>query len=312
MALRAPVHSENSAHGPNHGIAAALDTSGGDIPWVFTAGDGPVIAAAIHAGHDLPTAVARLQAIDAETRRREEEPFTDGWVTVAHRSIVVRRSRFHFDLDRLQGCAVYRSPREAWGLEVWKEPPPHHAYECALAMHREFYVGLTRFLDTALEAHPRLVVLDLHAYNHRRDGPDAPAAEPILNPEINVGVGSVDMNHWGDLVRQFVGDLKAFARPDGRKLDVRANIKFRGGHFPTWINRRYPSRVCAIGVEVKKTFMDEWSGQLYPERFEVVREALLSTIAGLTEELGQSPAAPSTLERNAGWMGLAAKGGPRS
>jgi N-formylglutamate deformylase len=312
MALRAPVHPERPTHGPHDGATVAPDASGGDTPWMFTASDGPIIAAAIHAGHDLPPAVSRIQLLDSGTRRREEDPYIDGWATVAHRSIVVHRSRFHFDLDRPRDCTVYRGPTDAWGLEVWREPLPQEEHEGALALHSAFYAELTGFLDTALEVHPRLVVLDLHAYNHRRGGPDAPAAEPVLNPEINIGLGSVDMERWGDLIRRFVGDLKAFMGPDGRKLDVRSNIKFRGGHFPTWINRRYARRVCAVGVEVKKTFMDEWSGQLFPERFEVIRDAILSTTPGLTAELAPSHAAPAKLGRIAGRTGVATKGEPGS
>ena len=287
MTHRAPVHSECTTHGPQDSVTAPPSSFGGDTPWVFTSGAGPIVAAAIHAGHELPPIVSGLQALDAGTRRREEDPHTDDWTTVAHRRIVVRRSRFHLDLNRPRDRAVYRNPMDAWGLEAWKVPLPREDYEGALALHGAFYVELARFLDAALEEHPKLVVLDLHAYNHRRNGPDAPAAEPVLNPGINIGVGTVNMERWGALVRRFLGDLRAFEGPDGRHLDVRSNVKFRGGHFPTWINRRYPRDVCAISVEVKKTFMNEWTGQLYPERLDVIRDAILSTLPGLTSELGQ-------------------------
>jgi hypothetical protein len=45
-------------------------------------------------------------------------------------------------------------------------------------------------------------------------------------------------------------------------LDVRTNVKFRGGHMPRWINARYKDSGCAIAVEMKKIYMDEWSGVL--------------------------------------------------
>jgi len=253
---------------------------------VFNSGAGPIVAAAIHAGHDLPLPVSHLLAIDGESRTHEEDSYTDAWTTLAHRRIVVHRSRFHVDLNRPRDRAVYRNPMDAWGLDVWKEPLPQKDYEEALELHRAFYVELARFLDGALEDHRKLVVLDLHSYNHKRNGPDAPAAETVLNPEINIGLGSVNMERWGTVVRRFLQDLKAFERPCGHTLDVRANVKFRGGHFPNWINRRYPRSVCAIAVEVKKTFMDEWSGELHPQKFAVIHDALRSTVPGLITALG--------------------------
>jgi hypothetical protein len=42
---------------------------------------------------------------------------------------------------------------------------------------------------------------------------------------------------------------------------VRSNVRYpTGGHFPEWIYRRWGSRVCTISLEVKKVFMDEWTG----------------------------------------------------
>jgi N-formylglutamate deformylase len=107
--------------------------------------------------------------------------------------------------------------------------------------------------------HRRFVVLDLHSYNHRRGGPDAPVDDPTANPEINVGTGSVDHEVWGDVVQTFKRAL-AHHPFDGGHLDVRENVRFRGGHMSRWINPRYAGRGVCLAIEVKKIFMDEWTG----------------------------------------------------
>jgi N-formylglutamate deformylase len=54
-----------------------------------------------------------------------------------------------------------------------------------------------------------------------------------------------------DLGQQVVG---------GRPLDVRENVRFEGGYLTQWVHERYEGVGCALAVELKKVFMDEWTG----------------------------------------------------
>jgi N-formylglutamate amidohydrolase len=139
----------------------------------------------------------------------------------------------------------------------------------SLAAYDAFYRDLAAVCDEVAAAHPRFVVIDLHSYNHRRGGPDAPVDDPDANPEINVGTGTVDRALWADALDAFETAMRAFPF-DGGHLDVRENVRFRGGHMSRWINERYQGRGCALAIEVKKIFMDEWTGE--------VEEAVLGSI----------------------------------
>jgi hypothetical protein len=123
--------------------------------------------------------------------------------------------------------------------------------------------------------HPYLVVLDLHSYNHRRNDPNGPLADATNNPDINVGTGSMHRQRWSDIL---VGFMDALATPVGssKPLDVRENVKFTGGHMVRWLHERFPDYVCAIAVEAKKTFMDEWTGTIDPVEAQKVFQALQS------------------------------------
>lgn len=70
-----------------------------------------------------------------------------------------------------------------------------------------------------------------------------------------------------------------------RPLDVRENVKFRGGHFATWINQTFGESACAITLTMKKTFMDEWTGKLDYFAHRNIGQVLRSTIPGLLESL---------------------------
>jgi hypothetical protein len=51
------------------------------------------------------------------------------------------------------------------------------------------------------------------------------------------------------------------------------------------VHQRFPNPACCLAVEVKKIFMDEWTGKLFPEEFEAIPQALQSTLPGLLESL---------------------------
>ena len=228
-------------------------------PWVISSGDDPLLATAIHAGHDMRPEAAALTALADDQRLREEDPFTDRWVTAAANSIVVAPSRFEVDLNRPRDKAVYREPADAWGLDLWTSPPSDEFVNRSLAVYDQFYAELGELCDRLVETHGTFVVLDLHSYNHRRLGPDKAVDDPELNPEINLGTDTVDpqLRHLVDVFANAVATHPF----DNGHLDVRENVKFKGGQMTRWINDRYGARGCSIAVEVKKFYMNEWSGE---------------------------------------------------
>ncbi len=258
--------------------------------WLIAKGDGPVVATAIHAGHSLRDEIAGLTALDEETRLREEDPFTDQWLSIADTTIAVSMSRFEVDLNRPRESAVYIKNSDAWGLDLWKEPPSLDVIERSLAKYDRFYEDLAAVCDEVAARHNRFVVFDLHSYNHRRLGPDAPVDAPADNPEINVGTGSVDRTIWGDVVDSFCQGLGSHPF-DGGHLDVRENVRFKGGHMSRWLNERYAGRGCCLAIEVKKIYMDEWTGESDEAVIVNVGDALIAATEAVMESLARGATA---------------------
>ena len=252
--------------------------------WRTVVGTGPLVAAAVHDGHDVRDEVGNLLALDEQGRLREEDPHTAGWAEVAPTRIIGGRSRFEVDLNRARDKAVYRRPEDAWGLDVWRSPPPPDLVERSLAEYDAFYAEARRLLETVRAAHGAFVVFDLHTYNHRRDGVDGPPADPDANPDVNIGTGTLDRDRWGPLVERFMGDL-GLADVQGRRLDVRENVKFQGGQFSRWVHETFQGAGCSIAIEFKKFFMDEWTGALDGSTHDSLRSALRSTVPGVLEEI---------------------------
>jgi len=252
--------------------------------WYLHAGESPLVATAIHTGHEIRKEIAEYLVLSESDRLREEDLFTSGLTTVAQNRLIVLRSRFEIDLNRPREKAFYRVPEDAWGLHLWKEQPPGELIERSLEEYDRFYTEVKRFLIDLESRFGHFVVFDIHSYNHFRDGPDRPSADPKLNPEVNVGTGTMDRKRWASIVDRFMADLRTFDF-SGRPLDVRENIKFKGGQFSRWIHETFPETGCAMAIEFKKFFMNEWTGELYHEQFDAIKDALQSTVPGVLEEL---------------------------
>lgn len=247
-------------------------------------GEGRIVAAAIHDGHSAREEIAPLFALSDAERLREEDPGTGTWTDVASTRVVGLRSRFEVDLNRPREKAVYIRPEDAWGLTVWRENPSDVLISDSRKSYDTFYEEMRRLFSDLKRRHGKFVLYDFHSYNHRREGPDKPPADPGENPEVNIGTGAMDRNRWGPLVDRFMADLRSFDFM-GRHLDVRENVKFQGGQLARWTHENFPDSGCALAIEFKKFFMDEWTGKIDREQADAILCALRSTVPGVLEAL---------------------------
>ena len=252
--------------------------------WKLKKGNSPLIATAIHDGHDLRDEVAAIMKLSEADRLREEDPFTSSWVNVAETQIVALRSRFEVDLNRPREKAVYVTPEDCWGLDVWKKEPTPQIIEKSLAEYDAYYSLIKEIFTAAESNHGKFVLYDIHSYNHRRNGADGEPEPAEENPEVNIGTGTLDRERWAALIDRFIADLRAFDFM-GRKLDVRENIKFKGGNQVRWLHENFPETGCGLAIEFKKFWMDEWTGEKDEAMIAEIHKALASTVPGVLEEL---------------------------
>lgn len=237
-------------------------------------GDGPIIATAIHDGHEVRPDCATQMVLDEAMRLHEEDPFTSRFAAVVPTRLVVKRSRFEVDLNRPRDKAVYRSAEDAWGLEVWRGVPTAQQIEDSLAIYDAFYGELERIVRQKIERHGKAVVLDCHSYNFCHE--PGCVSDPAGNPEINLGTGTMPAR-WRPLADRFREEFAA------QGFDVRENVKFEGGQMSRWIHETFPTSAVALALEFKKTFMDEWSGQPDDAQIARISNALAATLPGLAE-----------------------------
>ena len=237
--------------------------------------DSPLVGAAIHAGHAVRDELKPLFNLDETQRLREEDPYTDLWADVAPNTIKGLRSRFEADLNRPRNKAIYLKPEDAWGLQVWNEKLPDEVVQRSLREYDLFYESVRKTLQKIIDRHGYVIVLDIHTYNYKREGVNGPEADPNENPEVNIGTSNMDRERWAPVVDNFMEDLRRYDY-NGRHLDVRENVKFKGGHFSNWIHSEFQDS-CSIAIEFKKFFMNEWTGELDRGQHQIILNALEAT-----------------------------------
>ncbi|WP_244477572.1 MULTISPECIES: N-formylglutamate amidohydrolase [unclassified Rhizobium] len=251
----------------------------------------PLVGTAIHDGHNLHGDIAKLMALNAEERLREEDPFTAAFIQDLGNRVVVHRSRFEVDMNRPREGAVYLRPEQAWGLDIWHRTPSEERVEAMRRQHDGYYQMLRALLEDVQRAHGRFVLLDMHSYNHRRAGPEAPPTAQIDAPDINIGTFSMERAYWAPVVDAFMECLRRQPFP-GRRLDVRENVAFAGkGEQTRFVHANFPRTGCAIAVEFKKIFMDEWTGQPDLEAIKALRAAIRASLPVLEKALAAMPGA---------------------
>lgn len=268
----------------NSSSAHTCDPRAVSAAWETVRGSGPLVAVSLHGGHELRPEVAALMAASDAERLREEDPATAAFGRAVPTRVSVNRSRFEVDLNRPRERAIYGDPADTWGITVWRELPlPAGVVKRSLVLYDDFYTGMEAMLHDIAARYGGFVLLDLHSYNHRRAGADAPPGDPSENPDVNIGTGSLDRDRWTPVVDAFAHSLGEALGPG---TDIRENVRFRGGNLSRWVNDRFPNG-CCLAIEFKKTYMDEWTGALDTAAVSRIADAVATTLPHLERALGE-------------------------
>jgi hypothetical protein len=94
----------------------------------------------------------------------------------------------------------------------------------------------------------------------------------------------MDRAYWAPVVEAFLSSLAA-ADYQGRHLDVRENVKFRGRYLSEFVHTNFPRTGCCLAIELKKFFMDEWTGELDRDAFGALLGAFRKALSAVEEAL---------------------------
>lgn len=240
--------------------------------------DSPYWAFAVHDGHQVDSIAEQFILLDETQRLREEDPYTASISELPVNQLVVGTSRFQLDVNRKEEDAVYLRPEQAWGLSVWKDTLPSTVLEQLYEDYRDFYRQIDRYIQQTIEQHGFFIVFDVHTYNAQRISEEEPV-DKHANPQINLGT-QYNQERWRPVVDRFVESVRN-QQLLGDPIDIRENVKFKGGNLAQHILRKFGNHGCVLSIEFRKDFMNEWTGQPYQPAILEYKQLLLHTLKDL-------------------------------
>ena len=213
----------------------------------------PVVCTAVHNGHRLRSELEKTFLLSKEERFYEEDPYTDELISSFPIVMIGNDSRFEYDLNRAKTLSTYF--KTAWDKQVWQKPLSPRQRTLSHKKHESFYNVLEALVAHLERRFKNSIVFDVHSYNYQRIEKDTPT--------FNIGSSQIDVERWGVISKHFEAQLNQIVLPN---LQVRAATDevFQGrGYLIAHINAHFDNTLV-LPLEVKKVFMDETSGDLYP------------------------------------------------
>lgn len=212
----------------------------------------PAICTAIHAGHKFRPKLEGICLLNEGERLYEEDPYTDQLIQAMPITLVAQDSRYEYDLNRPIANCLYKT---AWGKEVWAKKLSLKERNISIKKHQAFYRVLDALVSFIEQRFGAALIFDVHSYNFLRQAEGSPT--------FNLGTEQIDKERWQSVVDLSLSKLSKIEFPN-LPVDSKENGVFHGrGYLIAHINSRFQNSLV-LPLEVKKVFMDEVSGELYP------------------------------------------------
>lgn len=227
----------------------------------------PYVCSAIHNGGNFREELKDKIAVEKMERWKEEDTHTWKFVASLPIRIVVYDSRYEYDLNRNPNEAIYN---EAWGKKVWKKPLSDNEKAISLQKHANFYKVIDALVSKLEEKFDNTLFYDIHSYNYKRTKEDK-------YPEFNLGTEKITNPKFRKYINKF---LKELAKIDLQPLENRVaenNVFYGRGYLLEYITAKYQNTLV-LATEVKKIYVDELTGNEYPEITEKIAEGLKKAI----------------------------------
>ncbi|GGH19768.1 hypothetical protein GCM10011418_24460 [Sphingobacterium alkalisoli] len=243
------------------------------------ASNSPFWSFAVHDGNRINSVLTNYMQLNDKQRFREEDPYTGTIAELPVNKFIVSTSRFQLDINRMIDDAIYLHPDQAWGLSVWKDLPEEHV-KALKNEYESVFKEIETLIQRTIDDHGYFVVLDIHSFNCKRSAPDE-EVDKEANPQINLGTIH---NHlkWRPLIQHFIASIQNqtyLSQP----IDIRENVKFKGGYLSKFINEKFGEKGCVLSIEFRKDFMDEWTGEPYIQDIMAYRQVLMNALTDLQE-----------------------------
>jgi len=226
----------------------------------------PYACFAIHHGHQLRPSLRQYIALNDHERKFEEDPLTGDFISSFPIVLIAQDSRYEYDLNREEKECIYD---KAWGKMVWKSPVSEEERQASLEKHRGFYRIVDALVALMMDRFGNALVYDIHSYNYQRYDKEYPV--------FNLGTENIDRKRYAGSIRNWLKELSKIEIPN-LETSVGENTLFSGrGYLLRHITKHFPNTLV-LATEIKKVYMDEASGEVFPMVVEALKKGLKNAV----------------------------------
>ncbi len=232
------------------------------------------LGVALHNGSRIRPELLGAMEAEQEERFREEDPYTEYFLYDFPIQLIARDSRFEYDLNWEMDRCIYPAGEKKWGLQVWNRPLMDSEIEWTYNKYKEFHGLMDLLIGYILEYQSFAILFDIHSFCYQRE-------ERLKwweddKPEVNLGTRFINRAHFSSLVDLFLQHTSKM-EINGHSLRVGENVLFPGGFLTRKYAESHMRKVLVLAIEYKKIFMDEWTGELFPQELDMLIDNLLLT-----------------------------------
>lgn len=234
----------------------------------------PLVGVSPHSGHHFREELQAICNLGQHERFFEEDSFVEAFIEAFPIQVIARDSRYEYDLNRSEEKCIYQTTQEAWGKTPWKRSLEDAEKKISVDKYKEAYAFIGALFTFLHSRFPKIFVLDQHSYNFRRHTMATPTFD-ILTHHLQ------KQQRW--FIEEVRKTLSALQIP-GVESTCEENKVFPGiGHFSKYFHQQYPNSLC-LTVEIKKVFMDEIEGKLFPEITKSMSKIYSDAMIGLAKK----------------------------
>ncbi len=227
----------------------------------------PYVCAAIHQGTQLRTELRSKIALSDFAKWQEEDPHTEDFILPLPIRIVGLDSRYEYDLNRKPDECIYDI---AWEKKVWQIPLDADEKAVSLHKHSEFYRVVETLIETLERVFGACIVYDIHSYNYKR----VKDCEP---PLFNIGSKEINEKKFGSYVKSWKEELSKIEISNTVNNTTINKLFYGKGYFLGFISSKFKNTLV-LATEVKKVYVDETTGDTFPEVINEIRLGLKNAI----------------------------------
>ena len=236
----------------------------------------PYLCTAIHAGHRLREDLVANCLLSEAERLQEEDPYTDQLIDSFPITLVALDSRYEYDLNRSPEHCIYE---QAWGHQVWRTPLTVSQRQQSQDKHDRYYRVLAAILQALERRFGGCLLMDIHSYNWQiRQHQQAPI--------FNLGTAQIDLRRSRKILSVLEQKLSEIDLPH-LETEVGRDQAYQGRGYQARFTREVLANTLTIPLEIKKIFMDEKNGELFPLVLEKLQEGLHLAILQTADTFNQ-------------------------